>query len=134
MVTRSKQFMQLCWKCEYACDISKCMWVRTLTKRYKETKVDEDGYIIECPKFKHDKFLYDDKERAEALGVSLSSYLRIKATIRQKELNITPEEYFYIREKKKKEREKFSSLSIEEQKRLKNFKNNFYKIMKNLKK
>lgn len=40
-----------CWECANATSKYKCVWVRTLRLRPKGCKINNDGFIVECPKF-----------------------------------------------------------------------------------
>lgn len=96
---------QLCWKCKHSCDVDECIWVKTLKKRYSGTLLDDDGYIISCPKFERDNLLYDDKDRAEFLGITLSKYRSIKSYIKNNDIKMTVSEYLEFRKQLKDERE-----------------------------
>lgn len=110
---QSSSFKQLCWTCKYCCNENECIWVRTLKKRYKGTKLDKNGYIVECPKYEHDGqcYLSGNKLRAYKLGISVRKYQVIKQNLKTvdkwKKLNITTvEEYFKYKEYEKIEKEK----------------------------
>lgn len=105
-------YKQSCWTCEYCCNKYECIWVRTLKERYKGTKIDDNGYIIECPKYKHDELIYlsGNNLRAYELGISIRKYRFIKNHIKKckkyKDLNITTvEEYLEYKKNEKAERE-----------------------------
>ena len=89
----TKKWGQLCWTCKYACDKDDCIWVRTLKKRYKGTKLDEDGYITYCPKYVHDEFCYSIQELCDKLGITKSRYNMLKRFILLQGFNMSVEEY-----------------------------------------
>lgn len=86
-------YKQLCWTCEHACNIHECVWVRTLKKHYKGTKLDADGYIIECPKYKHDGMLYTIEDKAKALGITKRRYQIIALHVKRLKHPCSIEEY-----------------------------------------
>ncbi len=40
-----------CWLCKNATDKHSCIWVRTLKKKPKGCITDDDGFIVQCPKY-----------------------------------------------------------------------------------
>lgn len=94
---------QLCWKCKHSCDVDECIWVRTLKKRYKGTLLDDEGYIIFCPKYQKDELLYSDKERADLIGIPLGKYRIIKRYIKVNKLNMSVGEYLEFQKEKNEE-------------------------------
>ena len=103
-------FVQKCWTCKYATDKDDCIWVRTLKKHYKGTKIDDEGYIIECPKYEKDKLLYTTKEKAKAIGVSIVTYCKTRVLLKQINSTMSVEEYIeYKRRKAKENKENHSS-------------------------
>lgn len=109
---QNDSYKQLCWTCEYCCNKYECIWVRTLKERYKGTKIDDNGYIIDCPKYKHDDLIYlsGNNLRAYKLGISIRKYRIIKNHIKKckkyRDLNITTvEEYLEYKENEKTEKE-----------------------------
>lgn len=106
---RKSQFKQLCWKCEYFSNPDKCLWVKTLKKYNPGTELDNEGYIIECPLFKHDGLCYlsGNSYKAHKLGISLERYTQILSIIHRSEekyksLNITTVKQYLIYELKNK--------------------------------
>lgn len=89
----NSNYKQLCWSCEHACNKHECVWVRTLKKHYKGTKLDADGYIIECPKYKHDGMLYTIEDKAKALGITKRRYQVLVQYIKRLKHPCTIEEF-----------------------------------------
>ena len=108
-VSSGSNWKQLCWTCKYACNKHSCVWVKTLKKRYKGTKLDNGGYIIECPKYEHDGQIYNVRDKAKSLGITYKRYSIIKNSLNQqiyKNKNINSvEDYLKYQEEKKKLRE-----------------------------
>ena len=119
-VSSGRIWKQLCWTCEHACNKHSCVWVRTLKKRYKGTKLDNDGYIIECPKYKHDGQIYNVRDKCKSLGITYDRYKIIKITLRNqiyKNKNINSvEDYLKYQEEKKKRRVEKSRTSVDHNK------------------
>lgn len=111
MGVQHSSYRQLCWTCKYSCNKHECIWVDTLNKHYKGTELDKDGYIIKCPKYEKDNLLYTTEDKAKSLGITKKRYFAIKASIRNRRLNMTVNEYL---ERQKEKREKKSKLIIKE--------------------
>lgn len=79
-------YLQKCWSCSKACDIKKCIWVRTLKKTPPGAIKNCKGYIISCPNFEPDITAYFGEEitiRKIALkyNKSIRCIFRIKAEL-----------------------------------------------------
>lgn len=126
MKSKSNAWKQLCWSCKYACDRDECIWVKTLKKHYEGTKIDSDGYIIECPHYEKDGFCYNNKDRAEKLGISLSKYNMVKGMIAQRNLNMSVGAYLEYQKRRREE--------IQERKKLFKSNNEYFCIRRLLEK
>lgn len=131
MIKKNVRYKQLCWKCSKSCDKFSCVWVRTLKKRYKGTIVDDDGYIISCPKFIDDGTMLNMKEKAEKLGISLSKYKSTFYYIKKNGYNLSVEEYLKNREEQLKEIEFQKTIDKDYRKKLLNARS--YIVKKGLK-
>ncbi len=96
-----EEYKTLCWKCENACNIHKCKWVKfcyvfgnlnffnNLTKDEilkhmpDGTELDEKENIISCPNFVHDKLLYGTEERAKSHNLSVRKYNTRRSKIKK---------------------------------------------------
>ena len=96
-----EKYTTLCWKCERACNINKCKWVKFcyafgnlnfLDNLSKEeilkympdgTELDEKKNIISCPNFVRDKLLYSTEERAKSHNLSVRKYNTRRSKIRK---------------------------------------------------
>lgn len=74
---------QLCWSCEKACHKNICVWVRTLTKRPQGAIVNKLGYIVECPKYKKDKYWNPSttKSLAKKYGITHKTFENYKSKL-----------------------------------------------------
>ena len=108
MGLQHEQDKQLCWRCSYSCNEHKCLWVRTLKRYYKGTIIDDDGYIIECLKFKKDNSCFSTRDKADALGISLVMYYNYKYMLKKANLKMSVEDYVTgLREKQKQKKLSF---------------------------
>lgn len=86
-------YVQKCWSCKNACHEDNCIWVRTLNIKPEGVKLDNKGYIVECPNYEHDNKLYTEQEKAKAVGLTFKEYLKIKRLLAYHGLTLSVAEY-----------------------------------------